>query len=131
MVIQRIQTLWLLLAVGLMTATAFRPFACLGETVMTPCGTPAMLIITVLTAVMLFVSIFMFNDLRRQMRVTLVNIMLTIATVVTAGVITFLNDGTALCDGFFMPIVAIVFEILAYRGMRRDHKLLTSADRLR
>ncbi len=118
MVIQRIQTLWLIVAIALMVA-----FAIAGINML------ASLIINVLIIVLLAASIFMFSNLHRQMLVTRVNMLLTVAAVATYAVLQFKTNACYL--NCILPALALVFEYLALRGMRKDHKLLSNTDRIR
>ncbi len=118
MVIQRIQTLWLIIAIGLMIAATIPAF-----------GTVAVLIVNALTIILLTVSIFMFKSLRQQMSLTRVNILLTVAAVATQTIVAYMA-GACYAMGV-LPLIAIVFECLALRGMKKDHKLLSGTDRLR
>lgn len=135
MVIQRIQTLLLLLTVALMTAALFLPAAS------TSSGAPVyitdfpiLMIVDILVAALLFIGIFMFKNLKAQMRVTLVSILLICA--VAAGGVFYLWRGAegAQIEYFgaaILLICSVLSAALAYRYMKRDHKLLRSADRLR
>ncbi len=119
MVIQRIQTLWLLIALILMVATTAATYSAL-----------PLLVINALTVVLVAASIFMYKDLRKQMIVTRTNMMLTAASLVVASTIAYVSDNeiTMLAA---LPAPAFILELLALRGMKKDHKLLTSTDRLR
>lgn len=80
MVIQRWQTVFLLLAVIMMAVFCFSPFAQVGtDGGMQSLHThrvPVFLVVNILIAVLLFLSIFMYRNLRRQMMVTLVSMVL-------------------------------------------------------
>ncbi len=139
MVIQRWQTVFLLVAAIMMGIFCFSPIAYLhiGETVkgFHPADAPAYLIVNVLIAVLLILCIFMYRNLRRQMLMTLVVIVLIAASMVTGGFIIYggMNEGGAveLATADLLLLGTAIFAVLAYRRMGRDHKLLTSYDRLR
>ncbi len=140
MVIQRIQTLMLFIAAALMAAFCCLPFATVagadGATAVPfhTAGAPVLLTLSIVVAVLFFAAIFMFKDLRRQMRVTILGIVLLCAAIITTGLVIYVSlDGASpiLTGGVTLPVLALIAGVLAYRGMRHDHRLLTSADRLR
>ncbi len=140
MVIQRLQTLFLLIAVVLMCVFCCTPWAshaAEGVAEASPVfvsEAPVLLILNIVIAVLLFISIFMFKNLKRQMAVTVLSIILICASMVTCGILlytaypgaTFIWTG-----GVLLLLVALVCVLFAYRFMKKDHKLLTSYDRLR
>ncbi|MDE5684650.1 MAG: DUF4293 domain-containing protein [Muribaculaceae bacterium] len=140
MVIQRLQTLFLLIAVVLMCVFCCTPWAshaAEGVAEASPVfvsEAPVLLILNIVIAVLLFISIFMFKNLKRQMTVTVLSIILICASMVTCGILlytaypgaTFIWTG-----GVLLLLVALVCVLFAYRFMKKDHKLLTSYDRLR
>ena len=68
------------------------------------------------------------------MRMTILSVVLICASLVTSGFIIFgkLENATpVLLGGVVLLIAALVFALLAYRGMRKDHETLRSMDRLR
>lgn len=140
MVIQRLQTLFLLIAVVLMCVFCCTPWAshaAEGVAEASPVfvsEAPVLLILNIVIAVLLFISIFMFKNLKRQMTVTVLSIILICASMVACGILlytaypgaTFIWTG-----GVLLLLVALVCVLFAYRFMKKDHKLLTSYDRLR
>ncbi len=84
-----------------------------------------------------FIAIFMYKNRKTQMQVIKVCILVE---VIFIGLFFFyyvsrletLTGGTAeYKTAVFMPLVALVFLVLAYRGVLQDEKLVRSADRLR
>lgn len=137
MVIQRIQTLMLLLAVILVAVFCFVPF---GVTAGEPAASifvkdaPALLTLNIVIAVLLFITIFMYKNLRQQMRMTILSMVLICVSVVTSLFIiskAYDNATPVLLGGISLLVFALIFGLLAYRGMRHDHNLLRSTDRLR
>ena len=118
MVIQRIQTLWLIIAICMMIAATVPAI-----------GTLAVLIVNALTIILLAVSIFMFKNLRQQMLVTRVNVLLTLAAAATQATVSCVTESCFVLG--YATLCALVFEFLALRGMRKDYKLLSGSDRLR
>lgn len=141
MVIQRIQTLFLLLAVVFMAMFCLTPFATLdcaeSAESWAPVfvkDAPVFMVLNLVIAVLLFLGIFMFKNLRQQMKVTLVSIVLICASIVTFGFVLFVGMPGAhiiWTGGVLLLVAALICALFAYRGMKKDHKLLTSYDRLR
>ena len=139
MQIQRLQSLLLLLAVAVMCILCLTPYAqnIAADGTPTPVfmkDTPVLLVVNICIAVLLLLNIFMYKNLRKQMRVTLLSILLLAGSCVASGfVITIGMPGARLIwtGGVLLLIVALILTISAYRCMRRDHRKLTSYDRLR
>lgn len=95
---------------------------------------PVLLIVNILIAVLLIISIFMYNDLRKQMKMTILSMVLICASIVASFFYIYAGfEGATpvLFGGVALLVLAVIFALLALRGMRHDHKLLRSADRLR
>ncbi|HET7898723.1 MAG TPA: DUF4293 domain-containing protein [Flavisolibacter sp.] len=137
--IQRIQSVWLLLA-AIFDAITFRfPFY-VGDwkkdTVpllvqLDAERTPVLTVLTVVIGILAFVAIFLFNNRKLQLRLTYGGILLSVVLLV----LYFLEMGNfyrgeiALWCLFYFAILA--FYLLAARGIRKDEKLIKSLDRLR
>ena len=81
-------------------------------------------------------AIFFYRKRKLQMKLTLVVIALNIAfiAILLFYILTIINNNQAiLVKGYkmFIPLVMLLFEILAYRGIRKDEALVKSYDRLR
>ncbi len=151
MVIQRIQPLMLLIAAILMAIFCCTGFATVGAARPPPprprpaappapartvlvADAPVLLTLNILIAALLVISIFLYRDLRRQMRVTLLILLLICASMVTSGFIIYAGIPGAepiLLGGVSLLLLALIFALLAYRAMGRDRRLLAAADRLR
>lgn len=140
MVIQRLQTLFLLLAVVLMCIFCCTPWATQAAEGVAEASpvfvseAPVLLILNIVIAVLLFISIFMFKNLKRQMTVTVLSIILICTSIATCGILLFTAYPGATfiwTGGVVLLLVALVCVLFAYRFMKKDHKLLTSYDRLR
>lgn len=144
--IQRIQTLWLLVA-GLVNAGVFYfPLyrghinkAGVDTLVYLEVGNrmPLLLMALMITALPL-VTIAMFGNRKRQKRMTTVSMVITLTfiTFAMAQVTPFLEANAGIANdsywiGMVLPFISIVFLVLAYMGIRKDDKLVKSLDRLR
>ena len=137
--IQRIQSVWLLLA-SIFDAITFRfPFY-IGDwkkdTVpdlvdLNAERTPVLTIVSVLIGVLAFVTIFLFNNRKLQLRLTYLGILFSAVLLL----LYFLEIGNfnrgemALWSLFYFAV--LLFYLLAARGIRSDQKLIRSLDRLR
>lgn len=137
MQIQRIQSLMLLIAAILVAVNCFIPYGVTsGEAPASIYVTdaPALLVLNIATALLLIITIFMFRDLRRQMRLTILSMVLIAASAVTALlVLTQAYEGASplISGGLCLLLVAFICSWRAYRGMKHDKQLLASADRIR
>lgn len=125
MVIQRIQSLFLLIAALLMAAFAF--FIPLIDT--------SMLVLVILIAVLAIIDIFLYKNLQRQMTVCFVDIIIGLATLVSIiiQIVRLAKENLAVNWNWawILPVLSIVFLMLAHKAMSRDKKKLRDADRLR
>jgi hypothetical protein len=157
--IQRIQTVYLLLALVAILAMFYFPLASfIGGDVdqlvyyiyavksEIPDSNPEIpgyftypiLVIAALTFLASFAAIFRFKNRRAQMQLVRVGIVMILVMI---GVFFFYSaplleeaSGVDYAEyeiGSYMPLIAFVFLILAYRGIAADEKLIRSADRLR
>ena len=141
MVIQRWQTVWLLVATVLVAVFCCIPMAIVpGEvndpnsvTFMRPVDVPVFMVVNIVVAFLLFLSIFLYKNTRRQKTLTLVS-MLLIVVVIEVLLLYSWNDaygGIEWLGSIFLLLAALVFALLAYRGINHDERLLKAADRLR
>ena len=140
MQIQRIQTLMLLIAAIFVAVFCFCPFATLPEsetaaaTAVFVKDAPVFLVLNIVVALLLVILIFMYKNLRQQMRMTVLSIVLICASIVTCGFVTFVSfpgSTPVLLGGVSLLVLALIFALLALRGMKHDHRLLASSSRLR
>lgn len=144
--IQRIQSVWLLLAaainvllffLGLYKATVFEDGIERIEEI-TANGNFILLIIAAIAILLPFAAIFMFGNRKRQMNMTVLSMLINIGFVaaVLMMVGTLNNTQPAPTNGTYLPgigapIVSLIFLFLAMRGIRKDIKTIKSLDRLR
>jgi hypothetical protein len=129
--IQRIQTLFLLLAFGLSASLFFVPVwreGCLVEHAVRLC-IPAVL--TVAAAVLSLVTLFLYKRRTLQIRLCIAN---TLVLAGFQGLIAFyffsMESAVFFVPAAF-PAVAAALTLVAARYIRRDEKLVRAADRLR
>ncbi|ATP58865.1 hypothetical protein CPT03_21530 [Pedobacter ginsengisoli] len=154
--IQRVQSIWLLLAALTLTCMLFLPFLTKnvngsefsvytnglhqsisgneGDALVVTPFLP-LFISNIAIAVLCIVAIFSFRNRTIQKRLASVAIILTLglsfwgfnyAQKIPGGI-----EGANYGIAAFLPILAILFCALAIRGIRKDEQLLRSADRLR
>lgn len=149
MVIQRIQSVFLLIAVILMVVFAFFPaltFELGDKTVLygaIESGRaghmhidPLLITLIILIAFLAFIDIFLFKNLQRQMTVCFVDILIGIAMLVAIGIQAFVignREGWTVSWQWYLalPVLSIIFLMLAHKAMSNDKKKLRDADRLR
>lgn len=149
MVIQRIQSLYLLIAVILMVVFAFFPalsFELADKTVFYGAletgraGSlhidPLLITLITLISLLALVDIFLFKNLQRQMTVCFVDIIIGLAMLVAIGIQAFVvgnREGWMVSWQWYvlLPVLSIIFLMMAHKAMSRDKKKLRDADRLR
>lgn len=139
--IQRVQSLWLLLAAVCAFLTMKFPFYSghlttdtLNQvTPLTAVDSIPIVTLTVATAIASLITIFLYKDRKLQMRITIANLILSIVVIA----LYFLNMKSNYSP-FGLPLITCVFAfavpiflLLALRGMYKDHRLVKSMDRLR
>lgn len=142
--IQRIQSVFLLLATGSMSLSAFFPFAHskpAGELVFAKDGTFNLndsIIFQVaipLVILLIFGSIFLFRNRILQLRLTRISTGLIAGLAAGIGYYSFLAEPElptpSLGLGFFAPLIALVLVVLASSFIKKDEKLVRDSDRLR
>ena len=149
MVLQRIQSVYLLIAVILMVVFAFFPaltfqlsdrefvYGALeaGKVGVTHID-PLMLMLVILISLLAFIDIFLYKNLQRQMTVCFVDIIIGLAMLVAIGIQAYVignREGVIVNWQYYlaMPVLAIIFLMLAHHAMSKDKKTLRDADRLR
>jgi len=140
MVIQRWQSLFLLVAVIIMGCLCFSPLAVVpasqsvAESTIYLSDYIVLMVVDILVSALLFISIFLFKDLKLQMKVTLLSIVLICVLAVGGGFYLWHNSPDAVIElsgAALLLLLAAIFAVCAYRFMRRDYRLLRSVDRFR
>ena len=151
--IQRIQTLYLLLASAFMSLTLFMPIATFvvdGQTYeltafSLTCGEMSQstiwlgIILAIATALPL-ITIFLFKKRTLQIRLCAVELMLLVGSAIFMAIYYFLSNRMFSqlefsAHGFHIaiifPLIALVLDYLAMRAIFRDEMLVKSLDRIR
>ncbi len=148
MVIQRIQTLFLLLSAILIGVFAFLPALTIqslgttyqlgaiysGDGVSTK---PDLLLLSLsgLIFVLSVIAIFKYKNLKQQMQLCAINIVLSLALLLSVAALAFaLKTPTAVVEigiGNLLPLLSIISFAFAYRGIKHDKKLLSDSNRIR
>jgi len=153
--IQRIQSIYLLLAVIALSLVFFFPIAELlvdgkllsifryrglyelnaGQEILKIAAYPLAILFSI-NILIGIITIFKYKNRKLQMRLCLINILLLIGALGLAYFMTAFtfSDFNAVVQYKFaavMPIIAIIFSFLAYKGIQKDEKLIKSIDRIR
>lgn len=145
MMIQRWQSVWLLLAAILTGFFCFIPMATIagGETAADPGSfTPiypsqmqVFFCVNLLVTLLLFLAIFLFKNTRLQKSITLISMLLILCSLATEALMLFgwnSAEGQISWTGsVFLLIGGFVLAAFAYRGICKDERLLRAADRIR
>lgn len=148
--IQRIQTLYLLIVAALMAVTLFAPLAWFGvggetfdlyafalrsssgEVMRPPVYTG---IVLVLACVLPLITIFLFKRRLLQVRLCVVEMVLLAGAEVMLVAYYFFGHGATDFQGMkpaiALPLVSLLFAWLAVRAIFRDERLVRSLDRIR
>jgi hypothetical protein len=109
-----------------------------GEEQIIDLGTIPILVIVAVSTILTIVSLFNFKNRQRQIKINNYNVFLTILFIGTIYLwIPHMIDGflrTAVMHwqfGLIMPLFSMVFLIIANIFIKKDEKLVKSADRLR
>lgn len=135
MVIQRWQTVFLLLAAIFIVIFCFIPVGNIDGRAVVVSSHPIYLALNIVAALTFFIAIFMYGNTRRQRRVAIIGMLLVVASMVmgicyicgSAAPETHCSYG-AVC--LLLP-AALIEAIVAYRRILADERLLRSYDRLR
>jgi len=153
--IQRIQSLYLLLAVVAVALLFFFPIAELlvdkeftflfryrglyelkhGQEILKIASYPLAILFSI-NMIISLITIFKFKNRILQLRLCIINILLLIASLALAYyfiafAFTDFQDTVRYGIVALMPVLAAIFSFLAYKGIQKDEKLIKSIDRIR
>jgi len=140
--IQRKQTIWLLLAAiagFLITRVPLYAGTLVGEVVKTYTATENLLLfaVTIIAALLALVAVFLFKNRKLQMKLAVTGVIVSVALIALEvwQVAEFGRTNSILRGtyswGALLPIAMTIFFILAAVNIRKDEKLVKSLDRLR
>lgn len=153
--IQRIQTLYLLVVAALLAVTIFTPMAYFSiggeEYTLTAFAvrnaegvavqpTLYMGILLAMAGILPLIVIFLYKHRMLQLRLCIVEIVLLVGSAVMTGIYYYLSVrfflqtdlvAKGVHAGIVLPLVAIVFAVLAIRGIFKDEMLVRSLNRIR
>lgn len=141
--IQRIQSIFLLLAAGASFSVLAFPFASKKGTVTSAIFADqvydvqdniVLLVLFAIAGALAAISIFLYKNRTIQIRLAIIALLVNLAGIAFA-VIYLLQQvnfaSIAFSIGIFLPLLAVIFIWLAQRNIRKDEKLVRSMDRLR
>jgi hypothetical protein len=152
--VQRLQTIYLLIAAILMAVTVFSPLASfiaegaakeffyytwgfesvVGEMFSRTWG---VIVFTVLCAILPFINIFLFKSRKLQMKIGNITTFLILFLYLTIGVYAFSimrENSLVLVNakyGIILPLIALICNVLAILQIKKDEKLVQSLNRIR
>jgi len=149
--LQRVQTIFLLISVMLFAVTSYFPFASgdlfeirsygirsLDGQTMEDVSTYYFILPMALAAAITLLAIFMFGNRQSQMafvRITFIIYAISFALLALCikdcQTLLTPTDNFTLGVSFYTPLVSLLFNMLALRAIRKDDKLVKSADRIR
>jgi len=135
--IQRIQSLYLFIVTALFASLFFVRLVTLNGVDFCVTDSVYMIIITAVIALLSLGTIFCFNNRTLQIRVTIFNMLLMLGWYAMAAFLVW-KSGYATTDNeldlsivVVFPIISIILDYLAIRGILKDEALVKSYDRLR
>lgn len=135
MVIQRWQSVLLLISAIFVALAGILPYAVTANGIdVCAVQTPVLLCVDILVALLLLIDIFLYRNLRYQMKVTrlAMGLIVVLEAAIAAYTCAGLEGATiSIIGGIVMPMLALISSFVALRLMHRDYRLLRSADRLR
>ncbi len=136
--IQRIQSIYLLIVSILAIVFCFYPIANINEQVLKFSKFIILDIISIIIATIAFVSIFLFKKRMLQIRINSFNIILMFFQLILSGIWVYLS-----AEGFnniktfslnlsaILPIINIILSYLAIRAIGKDEAMVRAVDRIR
>ena len=130
--IQRIQSIYLLVAAISMTLISFKvPVYTLNETIFMAQDDTKMFILTIVGAIFSLLGLFMFKNRKFQMK--LIRLTVLIEMIIGVRLFMLLNKFEVVLNNtlLFLMAFSLLALIMAYRGVKKDDDLVRSVDRIR
>ena len=132
MMIQRIQSIYLLVAAISMSLISFKvPVYTLNETLFMAQDDTKMFILTIVGAIFSLLGLFMFKNRKFQMK--LIRLTILIQMIIGIRIFMLFNKFEVVLNSSFLFLMAftLIALIMAYRGVKKDDDLVRSVDRIR
>lgn len=130
--IQRIQSIYLLVAAIAMTLISFKvPVYTLNETMFMAQDDTKMFILTIVGAIFSLLGLFMFKNRKFQMK--LIRLTVLIQMIIGVRLFMLFNKFEVVLNNslLFLMAFSLIALIMAYRGVKKDDDLVRSVDRIR
>ena len=132
MMIQRIQSIYLLIALISMTLISFKvPIYYLNETLYMAQDDTKTFVLTIVGALFSLLGLFMFKSRKFQMK--LIRLTVLIQMIIGIRIFMLFNKFEVVLNSSFLFLLAftLITLIMAYRGVKKDDDLVRSIDRIR
>lgn len=134
--IQRIQTVYLLLATILLTISAVYGLSCVIGSKDGVCGGWEVLsfgVLTLVAAIVSAITIFLFKNRLRQAKLARWSSLLILLAYLLVVISSYMTSSCFFAGNImvFLPFVAAFFNIMARRAILKDEKMVRAADRIR
>ena len=133
MVIQRWQSVLLLLAFNLLGLAFIMPVGTVDGVDIEPTPDLPFMIINITAAILAAIDIFLYRNLPLQIRIASVTLVIAIGAAIVGALHFMVTDGFGMVvvGGFPLPLIAAIFIWIARSMMVNDRRLLAAADRIR
>ncbi len=133
MVIQRGQSVLLLLAFNLLGLAFIMPVGTVDGVDIEPTSDLPFMIINITAAILAAIDIFLYRNLPLQIRIASVTLVIAIGAAIVGALHFMVTDGFGMVvvGGFPLPLIAAIFIWIARSMMVNDRRLLAAADRIR
>lgn len=134
--IQRIQSLYLFIVTVLFASLFFTNIVMINNVEYGVTNSVFMIILTSVIALLALGTIFCFINRTLQVRVSIFNMLLMLGWYVMAAYVTYKDLGVIFWNGdmkivLTFPLISMILDYLAIRGILKDDALVKSYDRLR
>ena len=132
MMIQRIQSIYLLVAAISMSLISFKVTVfTLNETLFMAQDDTKMFILTIVGAIFSLLGLFMFKNRKFQMK--LIRLTVLIQMIIGIRIFMLFNKFEVVLNNsfLFLMVFTLIALIMAYRGVKKDDDLVRSVDRIR
>ena len=132
MMIQRIQSIYLLVAAISMSLISFKVTVyTLNETLFMAQDDTKMFVLTIIGAIFSLLGLFMFKNRKFQMK--LIRLTVLIQMIIGVRIFMLFNKFEVVLNNsfLFLMVFTLIALIMAYRGVKKDDDLVRSVDRIR